>query len=119
MASTLFCEETYRAAFDFDFEEDDLDFEDDMVVWGDVELDFEDGLVLECVDADDVCDEFFLCALLPRTRVPGASFTGSATVIVRPGEMVLDESLFHLRNSSTDTPKRSATVISVSPRRTV
>lgn len=31
MASTLFVEETHRAAFDFDLEEDDFDFDDDDV----------------------------------------------------------------------------------------
>lgn len=51
-----------------------------------------------------------------RERVRGASRTGAATVNVRPGAMMFELNLFQLRRSSTDTPKRSATVISVSPR---
>ena len=128
MASILFRQEAYRAAFDFDLEEEGLFFCDaDLVCALDdfaldvfVLVDFAAvRVVLVCSGAETVCAADLLREPLPRTRVPGASFTCSATTMVRPGEMVLAERWFQRRSSSTETPKRSATVMSVSPRRTV
>ena len=47
MASTLFDEETYRAAFAFDLEEDDLDFDDEVFVLEDFECAFTEGFAVE------------------------------------------------------------------------
>jgi len=72
----------------FDLEEEGFDFDDEDLV---------DDFALVCfvgVEVDFLCDEvdtFFVGELLPRTRVPGASFTGSATVMVRPGAIALEE----------------------------
>ena len=68
MASILFGGETYRAAFDFDLE-DDFDFVLD--VFFDALEETEPVLRTE---ADD--DRRLLCVLLPRERVRGASLTG-------------------------------------------
>ena len=86
----------YRAAFDFDLEEEDFDF---------VEVDFAcaplEGFLVDCfaevlvvfarVDEDATCFVLLLREPLPRTRIPGASLTGSATVIARPGAIVFEE----------------------------
>ena len=126
IASILFEKETYRAAFDFDLEEEDFDFVEVGFACPPLEgfvFDFfVETLVVFACDEDDVAATRFtplLRELFPRTRMPGASFTGSATVMARPGAMALEERWFQRRSSSTETPKRSATVISVSPRRTV
>jgi hypothetical protein len=111
MASNLFCGVAYRAAFDFDLGEALFDFE--------VEVTFvEEGfalvfLVARCVD--ELCDALALCVFLPRVRVPGASFTGSAMVSTRPGLTAFDDRWFQRLSCSADTLKRSATVTSVSP----
>lgn len=98
IASILFRKETYRAAFDFDLEDEDFDFvEVDFVCvpLEDFVFDFfVETLVVFACDADDL--EATLCVpllrdLFPRTRIPGASFTGSATVMARPGAMALEE----------------------------
>jgi hypothetical protein len=124
IASFLFCREAHRAAFDFDLEEEDLDFVEADFACAPLEDFFVDCfaevlVVFVCVDIDATCFVLLLREPLPRTRMPGASFTGSATVMARPGAIVLEERRFQRRSSSTDTPKRSATVMSVSPRRTV
>jgi len=96
IASFLFRKEAYRAAFDFDLEEEDFDF---------VKVDFacaplegflvdcfaEVLVVFACVDEDATCFVLLLREPLPRTRMPGASLTGSATVIARPGAIVFEE----------------------------
>jgi hypothetical protein len=124
IASFLFRREAYRAAFDFDLEEEDFDFVEVDFACAPLEVFFvgcfaEVLLVFACVDLDATCFVLLLCEAFPRTRMPGASFTGSATVMARPGAIVFEERWFQRRSSSTDTPKRSATVMSVSPRRTV
>src|SRR5271163_1453378 len=55
----------------------------------------------------------------PRVRTELTSRTGSDTCSLRPRLTAPAFRWFHLRRSSTDTLKRSATVTSVSPRRTV
>src|SRR5690348_9620392 len=109
MASTLFRREAYRAAFDFDLE-DGLAFLLAAFV------------VLRWLVACDVAvlfDELRErreCVAALRVLLCGASRTGSETASVCPTLTVLEERRFQRRRSSTLTPKRSATVISVSPR---
>src|SRR5579875_2465589 len=52
-----------------------------------------------------------------RERPCGASRTGSATARYFPAGRTFERRWFHRRSDSTVTPKRSATVTSVSPRR--
>jgi hypothetical protein len=111
MASNLFYGVAYRAAFDFDLGEVLVDFEVDVRF-------VEEGLALVflavcCVD--ELWDALALCVFLLRVCMPGASFTGSAMVRTRPGFAVLDVRWFQCLSCSTETPKRSATVTSVSP----
>jgi len=80
MASTLFDREAYRAAFFFDLEEG-FDFVVDVVEapW----LDFR--------GEEEAVRVVLLREVLLRVRVRGASFTGSATVSVRPVFTALEE----------------------------
>ena len=99
LASTLFGQEAYRAAFELFWEEDLCDDEDFFV---DVLLDvFDDDFFDE--DFDDTVfvlaacllrEVLFAAAVRLRARVEGASFTGSATVSVCPTVTVLDERWF-------------------------
>lgn len=130
IASILFYDETYRVAFDLDLEEDfDAVLDDFRAVWcADAEElcgDFVDAVLEELrvvffFEDDDTrdCEPFFVDLLL-CARPLGASFTGSATRNTCPGRIVLEERRFQRRRSSTEIPKRSATVTSVSPRRVV
>jgi len=96
IASFLFCREAYRAAFDFDLEEEDFDLMEVDFACAPLE-DFFVGCFAEVlvvfarVDVDATRFVFLLREPLPRTRIPGASLTGSATVIARPGAMVFEE----------------------------
>ena len=80
----------------------------------------------ECNEVEAVCGDFeeerdamFRREPLERVRTLGASLTGSATRSLAPGRMLLEDRRFHRRRSSAEMPKRSATVISVSPRCTL
>lgn len=125
-ASTLFGEVAHRVAFFFVREGRLLDAAAEFFFF--VEADepvFELECVVRacfevvCVAAVVVWDPAFFRAERPCTRACGASFTGSATVRVAPDLTAFDFRRFHRRNCSTVTPKRSATVTSVSPRWTV
>jgi len=87
MASTLFHEVAYRAAFDVDLGGALLDFA--------VELFFsEAGFALDFFALERVAtadDAALPRDVRPRTRVPGASFTGSATASNRPGFTAFDD----------------------------
>ena len=88
MASTLFFEVAHRAAFDFD--EEDFVFDDGLLALDDFDVPFalaDFAFVLLCFDRDAL----FAFEFLPRVRAVGASFTGSATVRVRPGAIAFDE----------------------------
>jgi hypothetical protein len=139
-ASTLFKKVTFRVAVNSYFEDVLFDFElvllllDELVelfvvLFAAVLFAVDECVVraavvwLVCDDAaaeDDGCDDvLFFPDALERLRTLGASFTGAATVIVMPGRSAdLLERRFHRCRSSTETPKRSATVTSVSPRNT-
>ena len=129
-ASTLFYNVTYRAAFAPDLEGLCFDFtlccfalELCAACVEELDLVVEDAacfpVELKCDAVEVVCDGSFPRDAFERVRTLGASLTGAATVIVVPGLMVFEERRFQRRSSSADTPKRSATVMSVSPRCTL
>ena len=96
IASFLFRWEAHRAAFDFDLEEEDFDFVEVDFVCTLLEDFFVDCfaevlLVFACDDVDATRFVLLPRELFPRTRMPGASLTGSATVITRPGAMAFEE----------------------------
>ena len=104
MASTLFGEVAYRAAFDFFFDEEEavLDgFAEVFAVLFGALFDvvfavlFAAAFMFFAALFDAVRDDAAVLlrprVLLPFTRVPGASFTGSATMMVRPKGTVFDE----------------------------